>query len=194
MVGQRWKIISASWRYSLQIISPMRARSTWSENHLRSSNSGSCLSSSIPLCFLLRENFSSFFASGHLYPPFLVDFAFERVAQATVTSDRLWKKWEKKCREKSGKLEETRLGKERQREKIEGNESERTSCPAEGRRTIVSPSGPQKSVVELEGCLSLIKISHNPFHVLWQSSLFSSGRRFNPLSHSATYRFVKQNS
>lgn len=177
MVGQRWKIISASWRYSSQIISPMRARSIWSENHLRSSNIGSCLSSSIPL-----------------FPPscrFRVRKGY--TAQATVTSDRLWKKWEKKCREKSGKLEETRLGKERQREKIEGNESERTSCPAEG-RTIVSPSGPQKSVVELEGCLSLIKISHNPFHVLWQSSLFSSGRRFNPLSHSATYRFVKQNS
>lgn len=49
MVGQRWKIVPASWRYSSQIISPMRARSTWSENHLRSSNSGSCLSSSIPL-------------------------------------------------------------------------------------------------------------------------------------------------
>ena len=48
------------------------------------------------------------------------------------------------------------------------NERKRTSGPAEG-RAIVSPSGPQKSVAELEGCLSLIKISHNPFHVRWQS-------------------------
>ena len=83
---------------------------------------------------------------------------------------------------------------EKQRGKIGGNERKRTSRPAEG-RVIVSPSGPQKSVAELEGCLSLIKISHNPFHVHWQSlhPLFHRRPSFQTLlSHSLSHLPVCQ--
>lgn len=108
---------------------------------------------------IILKNFSSSF--------------LERIARIAVTCSAYFfcersggrerKKGKKKSREKAGKLER-REDVAGRRDNGRGNESEREE--KKGGRSIVSPSGPQKSVVELEGCLSLIKISHNPFHVL----------------------------
>lgn len=102
-------------------------------------------------------------------------FPFQERKNCSYVFFLLWKKKERKKerREKESKLER---GEEWCRKKGEG----------EGWGALFPRVGRKRASPSWRDCLSLIKISHNPFHVLWQSIplLHSHPPPLSRLTHS----------